>query len=273
MPTIKVIDSLNGDILPKTNQEIAKGGNIAFTFAPKFGYRVDSVFVDNEKVIDGYAESYMFTNVQEDHSIYIRYTDAKCDSVAFNRYNNIRNIGYLIVQYLMKNNDDLWRLLKYNTPDALQRDYLTVAEKRELIFDGKDDPDSEQYRVFRSAFTDDAITAQIAQLRVYLATINPENRSIGTIDVAIECVCHVKIQDLNSYENRLEVMVQQALQTLNGADVGGIGELVFDDNSSFFDLASLNMFNNRNFLGFTTIMSCKVSNMRTPENYGGMFSE
>ena len=101
--------------------------------------------------------------------------------------------------------------------------------------------------------------------------MNPENRRVGTVGVALECVSHIKILALENYENRLEVMVQQLLQTLNGVDIGGIGELVFDDNSSYFDLASLNMYNNRNFLGWTLVMSVKVGDLTGAQNYDGIF--
>lgn len=269
--TIKVIDSYNGDITPSTNQTVEEGGSAVFNFVPHFGYLIDSVFIDNEDI--GAVETYAFTNVKENHSIYVRYlnADTACNKVAFNRYNTIRDAGYLILDHLIRNNDDIWRLLKYPTSDALSKDFLTLKEKRALIFDGTSNPDSEEYRVFRQPFLDDAFNKQVSQLRVYVLTMNPENRSVGTVGVALEAVCHNKLLALDSYENRLEVMVQQLLQTLNGVEVGGIGELVFDDNSSFFDLASVNMYNNRNFLGWTLVMSFKVGDLTGAEQYAGLF--
>lgn len=271
MYTIKVIDSYNGTITPSTNQIVEKGGSVSFKFAPNFGYAIDEVFVDNEPI--GAFEQYTFTDIQENHSIYVRYlkTEVECDKVAYNRYNLIREISYRVIDYLLRNNDDIWRLLKYNTPDALSQDFLTLAEKRSLIFSGIGNPDSEDYRVFRQPFLDDAFNEQVSQLRCYTLTMNPENRSVGTVGVALECVSHNKILALENYENRLEVMVQQLLQTLNGVDIGGIGELVFDDNSSYFDLASLNMYNNRNFLGWTLVMSVKVGDLTGAQNYDGIF--
>lgn len=269
--TIKVIDSYNGDIKPGKDQTVEEGGSVVFTFSPHLGYVIEDVFIDNESV--GELDTYTFTNVTENHSIYVRYgnIETMCDKVAFNRYNTIRDAGYKIIEQLIKNNDDIWRLLKYNTPDALNKDFLTLEEKRGLIFEGTTNPDAEDYRVFRQPFLDDAFDSQVSQLRVYLLTMNPENRSVGTVGMALECVCHNKILSLSNYENRLEVMVQQLLQTLNGIEVGGIGELVFDDNSSFFDLASLNMYNNRNFLGYTLVMSVKVGDLTGAEQYAGLF--
>lgn len=271
MFVIKVIDSYNGTTNPSGNQLVEEGSSITFRFAPKPGFVIDCVFVDNENI--GNVSSYTFDNVTENHNIYARYIDAKkaCDRVAYNRYNTIRDIGYLLISELIKNNDDIWRLLKYNTPDALTRDFLTLDEKRELIFDGITNPDSEQYRVFRQPFLDDAFEEQVTQLRCYLLSINPENRSVGTVTYAFETVCHLKIMSLANYENRLEVMVQQIMQTLNGVHVGAVGEFVFDDNSSYFDLSSMNMYNNRNFMGFTTVLSCKIGDLTGEKYYGGFF--
>ena len=271
MFTIKVIDSYNGTINPSTDQIVKSGESVKFRFVPKPDFVIDSVFIDNENI--GAVDNYTFENVTDNHSIYVRYINIKnaCNRVAYNRYDTIRDIGYLLINELIKNNDDIWKLLKYNTPDALMRDFLTLDEKRALIFDGFTNPDSEEYRVFRQPFLDDAFEQQVTQLRCYLLSINPENRSVGTITYALETVCHTKILSLANYENRLEVMVQQLFQTLNGVNVGAIGEFVFDDNSSFFDLSSVNMYNNRNFMGFTTVLSCKVGDLTGEQNYAGLF--
>lgn len=185
--------------------------------------------------------------------------DCMIEKMAYNKYSTIRNAGYLILQHLMLENEDLWKILKYDTANALSLPNLTMKEKRELIYNGIGD--SENYRIFRGAFIDDAVTAQQTQLRVYVATLNPENRSVGTVTMAFECVTHNKLVNLDSYESRLEVMVQEILRTLNGADVNSLGTLVFDYNSSNFDMASINIYNNRNFFGFTLLMSCKVGDI------------
>ncbi len=159
----------------------------------------------------------------------------------------------------MLNNEDLWKLLKYDSANALSLPNLTLKEKRELIYNGIGD--SEQYRVFRSTFLDDAVTTQQTQLRVYVTTIAPNNRSYGTVSIAFECLSHNKLVNLDTYENRIEAMTQELIQTLNGSEVNGLGVLSFDMNQSDFNLARMNIYNNRNYVGLIMLMSFMVGDI------------
>lgn len=181
------------------------------------------------------------------------------EMLPYNKYSSTRGFGYSIIKYLMKNNEVIWKLLKYNTPDALDKPNLTLEEKRQLIWTGNGD--SEDYRVFRSPFLDDAITSQISQLRIYNSVLSPDNRSIGTVDIGIECLCHDKIINLNNYESRVEVMIQEIISTINGRDIDGVGVLSFDKNMSMYDVCRMNIYNNRNFFGYTLWISVKVGDI------------
>lgn len=177
---------------------------------------------------------------------------------SYNSYTSLRSVCYKIIEYLMLNNDELWKLLKYNTEDALFKENLTMKEKAALIYTGKGD--SSDFRVFRSPYIDDVFDKECAQLRIYMESISPDNPVYGTLDVNLEVVSHIKIVDLANYENRLEIMLQQLLQTLNGVYIGGIGKFVFDRDISFYDLCKMNLYNNRNFYGYSLVMSTKIGN-------------
>ena len=177
----------------------------------------------------------------------------------YNTYNTTRGFGYAILKYLMVNNEEIWKLLKYDTPDALSKPNLTMEEKRKLIWNGTGD--AEEYRVFRSPFLDDAITSQISQLRIYNSVFSPDNRSVGTIDISIECLCHNKIVNLDNYESRPEVMIQQVIECLNGQDIAGVGVLAFDKDMSVYDVCRMNVYNNRNFFGYSLWISAKVGDI------------
>ena len=184
-----------------------------------------------------------------------------CNENSYNQYDGLQNFTLLIIQHLMLNNEDIWKLLKYDTQDALEKPNLTREEKAALIYPGASGGDMDVYRVFRTPFLDDLTTNQQAQLRVYLESITPDTRLYGTVDVNIEVICHVKMVELNDYQNRTESIVWQVIKTLNGADVGGIGKLFFDRNGSFYDLIKMNRYNNRNFYGYTITMSTKMGNI------------
>lgn len=181
------------------------------------------------------------------------------EKLSYNTYNTTRGFGYAILKHLMKNNEEIWKLLKYNTPDALSKPNLTMKEKGELIWDGTGD--AEDYRVFRSPFLDDAITSQVSQLRIYNSVLSPENRSVGTVDISIECLCHNKIINLDNYESRVEVMIQNIIECLNGHDIAGVGVLAFDKNMSVYDVCRMNIYNNRNFFGYSLWISAKVGDI------------
>lgn len=184
-----------------------------------------------------------------------------CNESSYNQYDGLQNFTLLIIQHLMLNNEDIWKLLKYDTQDALEKPNLTREEKARLIYPGASGGDMDDYRVFRTPYLDDLTTNQQAQLRVYLESITPDTRLYGTVDVNIEVICHVKMIELNDYQNRAESIVWQVIKTLNGADVGGIGKLFFDRNGSFYDLIKMNRYNNRNFYGYTITMSTKMGNI------------
>lgn len=184
-----------------------------------------------------------------------------CNESSYNQYDGLQNFTLFIIQHLMLNNEDIWKLLKYDTQDALERPNLTREEKAKLIYPGASGGDMDDYRVFRTPYLDDLTTNQQAQLRVYLESITPDTRLYGTVDVNIEVICHVKMIELNDYQNRAESIVWQVIKTLNGADVGGIGKLFFDRNGSFYDLIKMNRYNNRNFYGYTITMSTKMGNI------------
>lgn len=127
----------------------------------------------------------------------------------FNTYKGISKIGYRVIEYLMLNNEPLWKLLKFDTPDALSKPALTLDQKASLIFNGNGD--SESFKVFRSPYDDDMFTRQSSQMRVYLTTIYPDNSARGTISISIDLLTHVKLSNIDGYLNRIEVMVEEIL--------------------------------------------------------------
>ena len=148
------------------------------------------------------------------------------ERLAYNKFTEFSNLCYNILAYLMVQNEDIWKLLKYDTPDALSKPNLTLEEKRKMIYDGNGD--SEHYNVYRSPFVDEAFTEQTSQLRIYALTINPKNRSLATIDLNIDCITHTKLVNIDGGKSRVELMVEEVLKTLNGQEIDGVGKLFFD---------------------------------------------
>ena len=117
---------------------------------------------------------------------------------AFNRYTNLDNIEWKIIDYLVKSKSKyanyLWKILKYDTEDCLTKADLTEKEKWALVY--KNNGESTQYRVFMTPFTDDAWEQQSSHLHIYVYGINPMSHITGKVHVGFECIIHNKISNI-----------------------------------------------------------------------------
>lgn len=149
------------------------------------------------------------------------------ERIGYNKYEYYKNLSYNIISYLMKNNELIWKLLKYNTADAWSQTNLTLEEKGSLIYDGSDD--STGYHVFLDEGNPDVHTREDCIIRVSPMEMYPENKIVGTILIGCEVYAHYKVNTLSDYTTRVDTIVQEFLTTLNGVAIDGvIGNLSFD---------------------------------------------
>ena len=92
-----------------------------------------------------------------------------------------------------------------------------------------------KYNVFFDYMMDDAEDQMKTLLRIYPAEVYPTTRVTGICTVNLEVFTHSKINHLSNYTTRVDVIIQTLLKVLNGADVGGIGVLFFDNQGSRYD--------------------------------------
>ena len=71
---------------------------------------------------------------------------------------------YKILEYLVVNNENIWKMLKYNSYDALSKPNLTVSEK--LAFLWKTGP-QEKYGMFLTNLVEDAICESKCIFKLY----------------------------------------------------------------------------------------------------------
>jgi len=176
---------------------------------------------------------------------------------SYNEYAALPDLVPNTLRYLFESDEDIWKLLKYSSVDALSKPNLTLAEKRALIYDGLGEQD--KFRIFRQPFMEDVFNEQVCQLRVYSTQISPTNRILGVVDICFELLCHNKIITLQGGQyNRMEVMVQRLIQALNGQDIGGVGKMFFDQQGQFSNRVTLTIYNNRNYVGYRAVFSVRV---------------
>lgn len=70
--TITAMAGVNGTITPQGDVQVVQGADQTFTMVPDFGCRISKVLVDGIDI--GPVESYTFTNVNRDHTIYVSFS-------------------------------------------------------------------------------------------------------------------------------------------------------------------------------------------------------
>ena len=150
-------------------------------------------------------------------------------------YEVLPNIPYKIVEHLMTSPDAeiIWKLLKYTDADAYDKENLTLEEKSKLIYSGQSD--ASKYCVFFDYMMDDAEYEMNTLLRIYPAEVYPNTRVHGLCSINLEVFCHAKTNHLSNYTTRVDTIIQALLKVLNGADIGGIGVMFFDNQGSRYD--------------------------------------
>ena len=203
---------------------------------------------------------------------------------AFNRYTNLDNIEWKIIDYLVKSKSKyanyLWKILKYDTEECLTKADLTEKEKWALVY--KNNGESTQYRVFMTPFTDDAWEQQSSHLHIYVYGINPMSHITGKVHVCFECIIHNKISNIYGdaseynpntnpvelddngnpvieYKSRATEMLKDIIAALNGEMINAIGVLQFNEDLSPYDTAKAALWNRKNFFGYRIIMTSLIS--------------
>jgi len=176
----------------------------------------------------------------------------------YNDYESIKQLPYNIFTHLLNENEDIWKLLYYTTPDALSplKPNLTKEQKTAMVWKGESD--SANFRIFFQPFISNAFSSECAQLRIYPLTIHPTNSTNGLVDFAIEILTHGDINPLDNYSTRILTLLQEIIKTLNDAEISAVGNLFFNKMGSSYDMARLNLYNNISYIGYTLIMSVHV---------------
>lgn len=199
------------------------------------------------------------------------------DETQFNKFHNLDSIETRIINYLRDTNTDdcnrMWKLLKYSDMKALYNDNLTAEEKNKLIYRDNNESDC---RVFTFSYIEDNFTEVCSLVKIYIHSMQPVNHLINTVNIGIDILTHNKISNIYNDEsdildngrlveenistkNRNTVILKAILATLNGADIEGTGVLQFNKELSDKCQAEMKLSNNRNFYGYTVVLSCQMS--------------
>ena len=196
-------------------------------------------------------------------------------SLDFNTFKNISKVPYTVVMDYLFYNENIWKLIYYTVDEdgmpiarPLERPSLTSKQKRSLIYNGIDDVN--KYRVFLSNVPiSEEVTGQVQQIRIYRDRVLPKDAFMSNATWTIELPCHNAISTIivdNIIVNRVDLLQEEILETLNGKEIGGIGTLMFsyDSPQRMSDRSDFFRFNTQ-FSGYIFNMSCNWNG-----NRGGM---
>jgi len=122
--------------------------------------------------------------------------------------------------------DDLFKLLKYTEPNALD---LTISKSDKYKLINQDDKSTRRV-IFQPYKKDMVVDDKRTELRIYMLGMNPQNRFVGTIYFGFDIVCHDDLWQLNGGKQRALVIAQEIYKLLNANKVDIIGKLEAGNN-------------------------------------------
>ena len=163
---------------------------------------------------------------------------------------------YNILTYLALNNENIWKMIKYNSYDALSYPNLTFEEKLKYVWkNGK----QEDFSVFFTNLIEDAICQSKCILKIYQYYIHAEpNVYLSTPIYAFDFLYggQMSLIDYNGVPaNRGDVFIHEILKTLNGVNIGGVGKLVFSSDLSRYSASRAIIGNSKTFTGVSLYLS------------------
>ena len=180
----------------------------------------------------------------------------------YNDFISMPYIPYRIIEYLANNNENLWKILKYNTYDCLSEDDLTFEEKMELVW--SHEANQEDYKIFLTALVENMIPVSGTIIKIYKEMTLPRNHINAVAGYEIDILYGGKIA-LVEYNgipcNRGDVCEAEILSTLNGVEVDGVGKLEFSMKKLGSSRSSLNIGDNKSFTGTSLLMGVDISDI------------
>lgn len=176
----------------------------------------------------------------------------------YNSYSSLPMVPYNMLKYLALNDEIIWKLLKYDDYDALSQPDLSFTEKMDLVW--KSGP-QEDYNVFFTNLVEDAIPESKCIIKIYDFYIQPRELYTGIVIYCIEILYGGK-NSLVQYNgvpvSRGDLVINRVLETLNGANVNGVGKMTFCDDMSRYDFARSVVGNSKTFTGMQLFISTMI---------------
>lgn len=184
--------------------------------------------------------------------------------ITFNSLDSLPYIPYNIISHIAQDPEaeGFWKLLKYNSYDALSKPNLSLQEKMGLVC--KNQENQNEYSIFLTRLVENEQTIERTILKLYKADTRPISAQNAIVSMEFDILCGAKttIVDFNGYPcSRLDVMEHLIVKSLNGAEVSGVGVLQFNDDLTNLCRATFGIGNNSSYIGTALIMGTLVTNL------------
>ena len=176
----------------------------------------------------------------------------------FNSLSGLPNAPYTILKYLALNNENIWKMIKYNSYDALSMPALSIDEKLNYVWKTGA---QEDYSVFLTNIVGDAICEEKCVLKCYDYYISATDLYIATPVYAFDFLYGVTMALVDKDGipvNRGDLFINEILSTLNGAEINGIGKLMFNRNQTRYDFARSVIADSKKFTGVQIYLSTNM---------------
>jgi len=201
--------------------------------------------------------------------------NANGNSIAYNNFLHMPEVPYKIVERLATHTsqsaENLWKVLKHATTDALSKPNLTFEEKIALLWtpDVVNATQQNLFTVFLKPLVSSSLDTaeEQIQLRIYKIINKPRNNVIASIgyqfDMYTSEVCCMVYNEDGYLCERTDLMEAYLLDVLNGADMG-IGSSMFNfynQELSSISRSSLAINNGKSLYGRSLVLSLTYSDV------------
>ena len=169
---------------------------------------------------------------------------------------------YNIINYLATDKsveaENLWKMLKYNDYDALNKPNLTTSEKLDMLW--RSGP-QEKYSIFLTNLIEDALPQSKCVFKLYDYMVQPEGAYVSSVIYAFDFLYggQMSLVEYNGIPvARGDVFINSILSVLNGVTVGGVGKLMLDDDLSRYCGAESVVGNQKTFTGYVLYLATNM---------------
>lgn len=181
----------------------------------------------------------------------------------YNNFSQLSYVPYNIVMTLAQNNENIFKILKYNTYDCLTQPNLSFEEKMGMIYKNQDQ--QQDYRIFLNPLVENMQYDATTIMKCFRYDSWPKNHLLATVVYEFDILFGDKIAmiDYNGIPcNRADVMETEIMKTLNGTfALNGVGAFQFNAELSQYCRSRMVLNNTRNYNGCTIFMAMQIGSI------------